>query len=89
MELPDIENKLCEIVALNFGIKLDRIDKNIPLTEQGLDSLLVMDFIIEVENAFDVSIPDDVPTIKKLATISAAAVYVQNSLNGNGNSGQA
>jgi len=58
----------------------DEIQNNLPLRDQGVDSLLFMDILLAVEEAYRIKIPDgDVDSLKTLGHI---ANYVQKKLDG-------
>lgn len=43
----------------NSGLDFDLLQDNVSLTDQGLDSLGKMTLFFNIEEAFDVEIPDD------------------------------
>ena len=52
---------------------------DISITEQGVDSLDMMDFFLNIEEAFNVTIPD--ADIEKVKTFNALFQYLQNKSN--------
>ncbi|MDR1850855.1 MAG: phosphopantetheine-binding protein [Mycoplasmataceae bacterium] len=63
MEKIEIINTLKKI-ATNRGVRFDAKDINRPLKEIGVDSLTGISIIVDMESAFNITIPDD-----KLTTI--------------------
>ena len=55
-------------------IDLDIMDSNIPLIEQGIDSLDMYTLLLEIEEKFDVEIPDS--DAEGLSTINAIIEYI-------------
>lgn len=72
----EIESKVKEIIALQFGMSLDEItiDTNF-LTDLNADSLDAVEVIMSVEDRFDISIPDE--DANNLTTIRSVVEYVE------------
>jgi acyl carrier protein len=67
-------SSLTELQALiqkKYGLEPDALDPDKPMTELGLDSLAVAEFLFEVEDHFAVRLADDDPTIDTLRKLSA------------------
>ena len=71
MNASDIEKTLTELL-INTVDSVSEIDINMPLLHQGIDSLDLNSFFLEVETHFKIAIDDDrvaeLDTIKKLST---------------------
>ncbi len=72
----EIESKVKEIIALQFGMTLDEItiDTNF-LTDLNADSLDAVEVVMSVEDRFDISIPDE--DANNLTTIRSVVDYVE------------
>lgn len=76
MEKKEIEQKVIEIVAVQFGMKLDIIKLDTKfITDLGADSLDTVEIIMMVEDMFDIDVPDD--DAEKLMTVGAVANYLE------------
>jgi acyl carrier protein len=58
------------IVAHQLNIKPEEIGEDVPLTQLGLDSLAALEVAFELEEAFNISIPDE--RIPEFTTLRAA-----------------
>ncbi len=54
------------------------MQSNVPLSEQGIDSLDVVNVYLLIEEEFDIKIPDE--DLKQVNTIDDIVVYVNNKL---------
>lgn len=79
---PTVESRIRELLEENLGIK-DDASGNEPLRDQGFDSLDEVEFAMELEEEFDIEIPDE--DIDKLETIQQAVVYVSKCQKGGAN----
>lgn len=57
--MDSVENKVCEIIAQQKRIPVERVTTGSTFEELGLDSLDAVNILFELEGAFDISIPDD------------------------------
>ena len=48
-----------EALAVVLGIEAEAIDASAPLVEYGLDSLKVVELVVELESAIGISFPDE------------------------------
>lgn len=71
--------KVREILCEQLDISEDEVttDTNI-VSDLGLDSIDVVDFIMSLEEEFDKEIPDE--DIEKIKTIGDVVSYIENSL---------
>lgn len=69
--------KLQEMMAECFGIASERITMETNFKDDlGLDSLDIMQFVVEVENELGVTIPDE--ALESIATVKDAYEAIQN-----------
>jgi acyl carrier protein len=65
-------NEIKSLAAKQFGGESDLIDENAPVDRLGIDSLGFLEFLFELEDHFDISIPQErvaqVRTLNDLAT---------------------
>ena len=58
--MPDITfNTIADLLAKDFGCPPEAIRPDAPLTELGLDSLSLMEFVFAVEDAFRLRLPEE------------------------------
>ncbi|MDF7626393.1 acyl carrier protein [Leuconostocaceae bacterium ESL0723] len=70
-----IYNKLADEVATRFDLKRDQITPNLNFTtDVNADSIDFVELVLEVEDMFDIEIPDD--DVSKLATLQNTVDYV-------------
>jgi len=73
--LSQVKEKLAKI---DWDVNVDDLQDNIPLTEQGLDSLDMINLLFCLEENFPVKIPDDdLPVLKTLQDFTG---YLNNKL---------
>jgi acyl carrier protein len=48
-----------ELAAKQFGRDVDTIDTDVPFDQLGADSLGLLEFLFELEDRFDIAIPQD------------------------------
>ena len=69
----DTLQKIKELAAAQFGTTADAIDDSAPLDQLGIDSLGFLEFLFELEDKFNIAIPQDavanVKTLKALADV--------------------
>jgi acyl carrier protein len=76
MEKKEIEQKVIEIVAVQFGRKLDSVELETKfLTDLQADSLDTVEIIMVVEDMFNIDVPDE--DAEKLMTVGAVADYLE------------
>lgn len=68
--------KVKKIVSDKLGVDEAKITENASfVNDLGADSLDVVEFVMEVEKEFDITIPDEEAT--KLATVGDAVKYIE------------
>jgi acyl carrier protein len=75
-----MENKVKELIAANCGLPISAITDQAILTKDlGLDSLDTVDLVLQMEDIFHISIPDE--DYPKLATVGHINQYITEKLN--------
>jgi acyl carrier protein len=66
-------SEIKDLAAKQFGGEPERIDETAPVDRLGIDSLGFLEFLFELEDHFDISIPQDrvvnVRTLRELASV--------------------
>ncbi|OHB74536.1 MAG: acyl carrier protein [Planctomycetes bacterium RBG_16_59_8] len=72
----EIEAKLIEIVCKQLGVAKEKVSKETSfINDLGADSLDTVELVMEIEDSFDLSIPDD--AAEKIQTVGDAIKYVE------------
>jgi acyl carrier protein len=79
MELSIVHLKQLLANSSSLGNQVLDFDENTSITGQGVDSLDMMDFFLNIEDTFNVTIPDT--DIEKVRTFNALFAYLQNKVN--------
>jgi len=79
MELSIANLKQLLAKSSSLGNQVLDFRDDISITEQGVDSLDMMDFFLNIEEAFNVTIPD--VDIEKVKTFNALFQYLRNKSN--------
>lgn len=75
MERADIEKNVKTIIAARIPVDADRVVPDARIVEDlGADSLDQVEIVMELEDAFDLEIPDE--DAQKLQTVQEAIDYV-------------
>lgn len=68
--------KLKEIIADQLGIETDEIDEHMSFKDDlGADSLDLVEFVIAIEEEFDIVIPDEIS--EDIKTVGDAFRYIE------------
>ena len=62
---------LAETVAEKYDVERDVISPEATLTELGLDSLTIVELLFDVEDEFDIEVPEERATFETLAEAAA------------------
>ncbi len=72
----EIETKVVEIVSKQLGVAKEKITRQSSfVNDLGADSLDTVELVMEIEDAFDLSIPDD--AAEKIQTVGDAIKYIE------------
>jgi acyl carrier protein len=73
----EIKDKVYDIIVSKMGVSKDQIKPESKFAEDlGADSLDTVELIMELENEFDVKIPDE--DAEKIGTVQQAIDYIVN-----------
>lgn len=76
----DVEPKVIEIVAKQFEVSKDKISRGTSFKDDlAADSLDTVEVIMELEDGFDISIPDTVA--EEIKTVGDVISYVEKAKN--------
>lgn len=76
MDRQEIEQKVIEIVSEQMGVEKDTITTETSfINDLNADSLDTVELVMEFEDEFDMSIPDE--EAEKISTVGAAVDYIE------------
>ncbi len=74
--MSEIEAKVKEIIIEKLGVDEAEVTESASFTQDlGADSLDTVELIMELEKAFEISIPDD--AAEKISTVGDAIKYIE------------
>ncbi|HOW51834.1 MAG TPA: acyl carrier protein [bacterium] len=80
MERTEIMNKVIALAADKLSADAANIKETTSFIEDlNADSLDVVDFVMELEGAFNIEIPDE--DVEKIKTVGAAVEYISGKIN--------
>lgn len=75
----DITAKLTELIVARFGVKAEEVRADASFIDDlGADSIDIVELVIDIEKAFDLSIQDE--DAEKIATVQDAIDYLRDHL---------
>lgn len=75
MSNPSIEERVVKIVCDQMGTTADKVTKDTSfINDLGADSLDTVELVMEFEDEFEISIPDE--DAEKIQTVGAAIDYI-------------
>lgn len=80
-----VEERVIEIVSEQMGVNKDQITKDTSfVTDLGADSLDTVELVMELEEEFDITIPDE--KAEEIQTVGQAVAYIEEHIAGKGGS---
>jgi acyl carrier protein len=77
IDIPAIENRVIEIISEQMGVDKSEITRETSfISDLNADSLDTVELVMEFEDEFDMSIPDE--EAEKIQTVGAAIDYIAN-----------
>jgi len=73
--MSEVKTRITEIAAEFLGKEPSDIDTALDLTEQGADSLDAVEFIMEIENEYEIEILDE--DAEKMMSVDAVTKYLE------------
>ncbi len=74
--MASIEERVIDIVAEQLGVEKDKITRDTHfVNDLGADSLDTVDLVMELEEEFDISIPED--SAEKIQRVGEAVDYIE------------
>ena len=77
-----VQERVIDIVAEQLGVDKDKVSPETSfVNDLGADSLDTVELVMELEEEFDINIPDD--AAEKITTVGQAIEFIERSRNGN------
>src|ERR1700694_4835662 len=77
--VPSVEERVIEIVCENLGVNKEQVPRQTSFIEDvGADSLDIVELVMELEEEFEITIPDD--QAEKIKTVGEASDYIEREL---------
>lgn len=74
--VPSVEERVIDIVCENLGVNKEQVARQTSFVEDmGADSLDVVELVMELEEEFEIQIPDD--QAEKIKTVGEAIDYIE------------
>ncbi|MCH2570033.1 MAG: acyl carrier protein [Planctomycetota bacterium] len=74
--MPSVEERVIEIVSSQMGVEKDTVTKDTTfVNDLGADSLDTVELVMEIEEEFDITIPDD--EAEKIQSVGQAVGYIE------------
>ena len=74
--VPSVEERVIEIVCENLGVNKEQVTRATSFQEDvGADSLDIVELVMELEEEFEITIPDD--QAEKIKTVGEAIDYIE------------
>src|SRR5438552_12369411 len=77
--VPSTEERVIEIVCENLGVNKEQVTRQTSFIEDmGADSLDIVELVMELEEEFEITIPDE--QAEKIKTVGEAIDYIEKEL---------
>ena len=77
--VPSVEERVIELVSENLGVNKEQVTRQTSFQEDmGADSLDIVELVMELEEEFEITIPDD--QAEKIKTVGEAIDYIEREL---------
>lgn len=77
--MANIEERVIHIVCENLGVSKEQVTRATSFTEDiGADSLDIVELVMELEEEFEITIPDE--EAEKIKTVGEAIDYIDNEI---------
>lgn len=74
--MASVEERVIEIVCENLAVNKDQVNRNTSFQEDmGADSLDIVELVMELEEEFEITIPDD--QAEKIKTVGEAIDFIE------------
>ena len=74
--MPSVEERVIDIVCENLGVSKEQVARNTSFQEDmGADSLDIVELVMELEEEFEITIPDD--QAEKIKNVGEAIDYIE------------
>ena len=74
--MPSVQERVIEIVCENLGVNREQVTRQTSFQDDiGADSLDIVELVMELEEEFDITIPDD--QAEKIKTVGEAIDYIE------------
>lgn len=81
--MASVEERVTDIVAEQLGVSKDQITLETSfVNDLGADSLDTVELVMELEEEFDITIPDE--AAEKIQTVGQAVTHIANAVESNG-----
>jgi acyl carrier protein len=78
VKVASVQERVIDIVAEQLGVDKEKITVETSfVNDLGADSLDTVELVMELEEEFDITIPDD--AAEKIQTVGQAVQYIENS----------
>jgi acyl carrier protein len=85
--VPSVQEKVIELVSNQMGVSAEKVTPETSfINDLGADSLDTVELIMELEDAFDMNIPDE--DAEKIQTVGDAIKYIEERASKCGGKGQ-
>ena len=77
ISIEDIQKAVIEVISESLGLGVEEITKESSLNELNIDSLSLIGILIDIEDKFEIEIPDE--EAEKFQTVEDVIEYIKKS----------